>query len=170
MPHSANSSNIVGLVSMLLFLSCAGCGPTNNKPSDIESKAVPKISFAGQEWTLIGPTNDRGNITLMMAANEYTNGEDGKRLLELDSSADPSKTLYSRILHVQTRVNDRWVHNGPAADWLHSGERGESNYLNGELHGTYRRWWPNGTKWIESEYVNGEEVSVTSWDESGRED
>ena len=196
--------------SYLLVLSvayAAGC-QKNVAKSDAdhadESKATPiqsiendekTITFAGRDWTFSGRCLNTGDISRRsMSAFYYTTSDsDDIRLIEfvVDQSRSLKEGVYSRILKVQVNRGGQWIGNGPHADWDLDGGRGELQFVNGKMHGTQRRWYPNGRLQVEDEWANGKmhglargwypsgkpqyeaqyvddkEVSGTAWDENG---
>jgi hypothetical protein len=163
-------------------------------PAASTPQAERTIEFADRIWTYVGPTFDWGDARrISMGAHLYTCDDPGLRLIEHLPREGGREGVYSRLLHVQALIGDRWVSHGPEANWTLLGTRGESYNSLGKTNGTRREWHANGVLWIERELVNdmehgrvrewydngqlmydakyvfGEEIEIHSWDENGNQ-
>lgn len=132
------------------------------------------ISFAGQQWTLVGPAER--NVTMFrvmsMQAMWYTAGDNNVRLIDekWDKLRSERPTAYERIMQVQVRRNGRWISHGPMFRWEPKGGRDEMHYHDNELHGTQRAWHDNGQLRIEREWLHGKQHGLDrGWYEDGQQ-
>lgn len=181
-PKESRKSATYALRIILMFCTTAmilGCGSNEDQSyeettsQDLPNNHSAAIDFSDRKWVFVDslPWNATGRVFRPgMTAAYYTTGENDVRLIELvyDESSN-LEFVYSRLLITQIMVDGKWINHGPTADWLLNGERGESNYAYGKIHGTQRAWYSNGQLKLEREWVNDEmRGRERAWHENGQ--
>ena len=165
------------LLFTTILCAATGCGSPDaiDVRESVETSsrgANETIEFDNRTWLLQGPCRPSSffRVGATMSCVYYTCGQSNLRLIEMkaDDSMPRRETVYSRILHVQSNRAGRWKNDGPSKHWLVKGGRGESNYRNGQMHGSQVEWHANGQLILEREWADGKmHGSERGWWENG---
>ncbi len=160
--------NAILLVEMLFlgsFMACIQYTSTISTPP-----SVATIDFDGRVWRSIGfPENIGDAPRLMYLRHEaFVNVSENERLLVGTEPKPDSDSVYSKIVCIQTKVDQAWKRNGRSQSWLKNGETETCFYSNGIENGEFRAFHADGSKKIERTYKNGKTHGVeTKWNRDG---
>ena len=184
-------AGLIPTIAIAVHYRLNSSGPSNGKHRE-DSIAEP-IEFDSRIWQPVGFAHSTGDVFRpSMIAREYVCEGTDERLLEFIPRPNSREGVYRRMLRLQVQRDGRWIKHGRAASWDLDGSRSETEYFEGEIHGTQRAWHPNGKLHIERQWaygnrngrdrgwypdgkpmydainVDGKELSGKSWDRNGK--
>lgn len=148
-----------------------GASPSNSPAHKIE--VVETTWASGKPRTREeGYYDDEGNFILHGSViTWYENGQKKTEIYYENNVPHGSRTvwrddgkLWTQGSYVDGKPHGTWM------QWFPDGRPAlQLNFDHGKYHGTFIDYHENGVKKKESEWVDGKEISVRVWDETGRE-